>query len=55
MAGGNHAAEIAQVAVFVIEGQHFPARSVDVMDGFAIGRPCNAVGIGHRAEGFMNG
>ena len=45
---------VAQVAILVIEGEHFPARGVDVIDGLAIERPDDAVGIGDRAEGFVD-
>ncbi len=55
VAGGNDAAEVAQVAVVIIEREHLLARGVDVIDGLAIGGPGDAVGIGDRSEGFVDG
>lgn len=54
VAGGDGGAEVAEVAVLVIEGEDFAARGVDVKDGFAIGGPDDAIGGGDRTEGFVD-
>ena len=48
MRGGNHAAHVPQVAVFVVEREHFLARRIDVKNRFPVGRPDDAVGISDR-------
>jgi hypothetical protein len=54
VAGGNRNAVVAQMARVVIEGEHIFARSIDIIDGFAIGGPDDAIGRGDRAEGYVN-
>lgn len=43
------------MAVVVVEGEDFGAGGIDVVNGEAVGRPDDAVGVGDGAEGFLEG